>query len=247
METDPRLNSPPPSPRPAAPPLPPGPPLAGPPDPTPPLSLPPVPPTASPPTPPLPAKAADGPALFAMVVPERVRLAPAASKIPPPRPLPPAPPLPPPPPTAEVPFSPTNVADTEGQTANAAVPASTANRVVGRDQTFGYLERSGRIEDSTPLARQTSAAAAPPVLPVRPLAPKTWLFWIVTEVSVSLPPEFKIPPPSPTARPCWIVTPEIDTLPERTWMTRSVLLPSMIVLPAPLPLRGRGFSQDETR
>ena len=45
--------------------------------------------------------------------------------------------------------------------------------------------------------------------------------------------------PSPAARPCWIVTLEIDTLPPRTWKTRSRLLPSMMVLAELFPLMVR--------
>ena len=74
-----------------------------------------------------------------------------------------------------------------------------------------------------------------PTAPSVPFLPAATLFRMVTEESVTWPPVFKIPPPSPAAWPCWIVTLEIDTLPPRTWKTRSRLLPSMMVLVEPLP------------
>ena len=58
---------------------------------------------------------------------------------------------------------------------------------------------------------------------------------IATDESDTRPPVFRSPPPT-FAIPCSMVTPEICTLPPLTWMTRSILLPSMIVPREPEPL-----------
>ena len=59
-----------------------------------------------------------------------------------------------------------------------------------------------------------------------------------TDESETRPPLFKMPPPV-FASPCRMVTPDMFTFPLRTSMTRSRLLPSMIVPREPEPLMVR--------
>ena len=178
------------------------------------------------------------------VVADKVRLAPAALKTPPPRPAPPAPPMPPSPPTPDWPSFSGCPPIRPRPRLRCRRHRRRRRRRVGRDRAAGDAQRPGRIEDPTPLAAGP-AGPMPPVPPSRRSpsshrsrrwcrkVPIAKLFRIRTEVSFTLPPELRIPPPSPATRPCWIVTLEIDTLPLRISKTRSRLLPSMMVLAAP--------------
>ncbi len=146
------------------------------------------------------------------VVPLTVSAAPAALKTPPPSPAPPGPPA--------VPVS-----------MPPAAPAAPAPPIASFDAIVVFT----RLSDPAALKIPPPSPAPPAPPGPEPGAPSATLFVTTTELSESRPPLFKIPPPAPTTRPCWIVTPVIDTVPLCTWMTRSRLLPSMIVLPAPLP------------
>ena len=149
---------------------PPAPPFAVPPNPTPPLSLPPVPPMASPPAPPAPPRPPKAP-LLEIVVPEMVRVAPAALNMPPPRPSHPRrrrrrrrQPL-------NRRLSPLMLPDPERQAPRAAGSARATERLIGCDQALRDTERAGRVEDPASLAADPAVPAPPSDPTLTPLAP----------------------------------------------------------------------------
>ncbi len=175
-----------------------------------------------------------------MVSPVRVKVAPAALKIPPPRPAPPAPPLPPKPPLPGLPATP--VAPPEAKIEIPPAPLPPAPPIAWFEVTEVFVRLSDPAALKIPPPR--AAPPGPPLtlppkmtiaVPAVPTVPTATLLATTTPLSESRPPLLRIPPPSPTTRPCWIVTPVIVTLPPWTAMTRSRLLPSMIVWVAPRP------------
>ena len=189
--------------------------------------LPPSPRPPAPPAPPFPPAAAS----VLIDVPVMVRLAPAALKIPPPSPAapwPPAPPAPPAPswlllfdPTPAVPLPPLAplppTARLEATVQSMSVNDPAALKIPPPSPSVAFPR-------PPPTGVTDGWATWPPPTggptPI-PEAPAASLLVIVTHDRVTWPPELSSPPPSPWTRPPWIVKPEIDTLPPRTWITRS--------------------------
>ena len=139
----------------------------------------------------------------------------------------------------------TDVSGPEARAPRAAGSARTTERLVGCDQALRDIERAGRVEDPTPLARRsggtdaaigTCTATAGTIGTVDTGGANGLVVLDRDRSEGHAAPGVQDPAPF-ARRPCWIVTPEIDTLPPKTWMTRSMSLPSMMVLVAPLPLR----------
>ncbi len=181
------------------------------------------------------------------VSPERIRLAPAALKTPPPSPAPPCPPEAPAPPTPSTGPASARTIPSRGPPNPPSPPFPPAPPIA----SFAEMTQLFRVSDPTwlKIAPPSPAPPAPPGLPlvptgkrsapgapVAPAAPVATLSTSCTEVSVTVPPEFKMPPPTPAARPFSMTTFEIATRPLKTWNTRSRLLPLMTVFSVVLPL-----------
>ena len=182
------------------------------------------------------------------VVAEIERPAPAALNTPPPRAVPPAPPLPPFPPVPAWPLVPAMFPAPWPNPPAPPLPPLPPMRLVRRDRALGDAQRPGLVRDPAPLSARRRRRRCrhsrrrhrrrPPSAPLPPRAPIARLFTIATDESDTWPPVLSSPAPS-SDRPCWIVTPEMLTLPPRTWKTRSRLLPSMIVCDGLLALDGQ--------
>ena len=131
--------------------------------------------------------------------------------------------------------------------ADAAVSAGTAvsaDGLVRGDGAVGNGERSGRVEDPAPLAILPGPAitsgspelAAQAGCSRRTVRPGGDIVQDRHRGKRHLAAGVQEPASRAAARPCWIVTFEIDTLPPRTWKTRSTVFPSMMVLEEPFPL-----------